>query len=368
MSLDPVARSQVKTLIRQNGPKIFAQEAEPDTDAKALWFPTDSNDRPTGEVLLQIPPVPPPTAPSALSGNAATATTVNLSWTDNSTDEVTFQIQRDTDNTFPSPASLSAAANATTYGDSGLTGSTTYYYRIRAVRGLSHSAWSSTASVTTPAAPFSMLDLTPAGWWKADALVLSDGAAVSSWADSSGNGRSLTDDANAAQRPTFHTNVQNSLGGVQFDGVDDWLKTAAAWSAMSQPVTVAMVINHTGGEGIFDGGGGRFALGFGLGVPGHMEIYAGSGAMGAAQSSPSGLHLWTFVVNGASSLIRKDRAVFANSATNVGSNTLASGVYVGKFTGAGAKFAGHVHELAVLPGQPDPTGFESYLRTKWGTP
>jgi len=55
------------------------------------------------------------------------------------------------------------------------------------------------------------------GWYKADAITgLSDGAAVTSWVDSSGRGNTLTQ-ATAAAQPSYETNEINSLPVVRFD-------------------------------------------------------------------------------------------------------------------------------------------------------
>jgi hypothetical protein len=68
--------------------------------------------------------------------------------------------------------------------------------------------------------PFSPSDLANlAGWWKADALSLSDGDAIGTWIDSSGNGKDLTQ-ATTAKKPTFKTSILNSLAVARFDGGD----------------------------------------------------------------------------------------------------------------------------------------------------
>ncbi len=55
------------------------------------------------------------------------------------------------------------------------------------------------------------------GWYKADAITgLSDGAAVTSWSDSSGRGNTLTQSDSGAQ-PSYETNELNSLPIVRFD-------------------------------------------------------------------------------------------------------------------------------------------------------
>lgn len=56
-----------------------------------------------------------------------------------------------------------------------------------------------------------------AGWYKADAITsLSDGDAVASWVDSSGNSNTLTQSTAGAQ-PSYETNELNSLPIVRFD-------------------------------------------------------------------------------------------------------------------------------------------------------
>lgn len=87
--------------------------------------------------------------------------------------------------------------------------------------------------------PFDPLDLSPAGWYKADvglfqertgaaattpALLLSD--PVGTWQDQSGNNRHLTAATDAA-RGSVQLGLQNGLPGVRFDGTDDALLNAA---------------------------------------------------------------------------------------------------------------------------------------------
>jgi hypothetical protein len=94
-----------------------------------------------------------PTAPSGLSATPGSSTLINLSWTDNSSDEVTFRIERSTvggGSGFSEVGSVSAGV--TSNSDSGLTPSTLYYYRVRARNASGDSAYTSEASATTSAA------------------------------------------------------------------------------------------------------------------------------------------------------------------------------------------------------------------------
>lgn len=120
-----------------------------------------------------------PAAPTGLTGSATAADRVSLSWTDKSSDESGFTLERATGGgSFATRATLSA--NTTTFVDSGLSGSTTYHYRLRAYNSAGASAWTATFSVTTPAAAPVPASPTPA------AVTLNGTTAVVSWANVSG--------------------------------------------------------------------------------------------------------------------------------------------------------------------------------------
>ena len=98
-------------------------------------------------------PVVAPAAPSALVANAAGSTAINLSWTDNSSDEDGFRIERSTSSTFDTVTTSTVAANVTSFVDSDLLAATSYHYRVKAVKSSTSSAYSNNATATTAAAP-----------------------------------------------------------------------------------------------------------------------------------------------------------------------------------------------------------------------
>jgi hypothetical protein len=105
---------------------------------------------------------PPNAAPAAPLNFAATAPAtialqVQLSWTDNSTNESAFKIERSTDGTNFTQIDV-ASANATSYVDMNVVSGTTYTYRIRATNPVGDSDYTSTASAT-PIALTSPVDL-----------------------------------------------------------------------------------------------------------------------------------------------------------------------------------------------------------------
>ena len=98
---------------------------------------------------------PAPSAPSNLTSSvnaAAPSSAIDVRWSDNSSNESNFLVERSTDGfTFTQVASL--GANVTAFTNSGLAGSTTYTYRVRASNSGGFSAYSNVASATTAAPP-----------------------------------------------------------------------------------------------------------------------------------------------------------------------------------------------------------------------
>ncbi|MBA4149074.1 MAG: fibronectin type III domain-containing protein [Verrucomicrobia bacterium] len=97
---------------------------------------------------------PPPTAPSGLAATAIDSTQINLSWTDNSSNEDGFIIARSTTSGGPYTDIVSVVANTTSYSDLGRTENTTYFYVVRAVNASGASGNSNQASAQTPLGVF----------------------------------------------------------------------------------------------------------------------------------------------------------------------------------------------------------------------
>jgi hypothetical protein len=89
-----------------------------------------------------------PAAPSGLSGTAASSTQIDLTWTDNSGDELGFRIERSLNGEIGWTQIAEVGSNVTSYSDNGLTPGTTYYYRVRAYHAGGNSAYSSVASAS----------------------------------------------------------------------------------------------------------------------------------------------------------------------------------------------------------------------------
>lgn len=124
--------------------------------SKTVQLTFSTND--TAQVVIPVTadnvcsgPVVTPTAPSGLSVGSPTASSLVLSWTDNSSDEVGFLIERSPNGSTGWGVVTTTASNVTSYTNTGLSASTTYYYRVRAAGASGDSAYTSVASGTTSA-------------------------------------------------------------------------------------------------------------------------------------------------------------------------------------------------------------------------
>ncbi|HET6252039.1 MAG TPA: LamG-like jellyroll fold domain-containing protein [Tepidisphaeraceae bacterium] len=99
---------------------------------------------------LVSPPTTAPAAPTALAATALGASSIKLTWVDNSDNESGFKIERAVGNG-PFTQIDIASANATSYTDTTVAASTFYTYQIRATNIIGDSAYSNTASAVTAA-------------------------------------------------------------------------------------------------------------------------------------------------------------------------------------------------------------------------
>jgi subtilisin family serine protease len=90
-----------------------------------------------------------PAAPSNLSATAISSLQIDLTWTDNSSGESGFNIERKTGSGGTYSVITTVSTNVTRYSDTGLRGSTTYYYRVRAYNSSGNSSYSNETSATT---------------------------------------------------------------------------------------------------------------------------------------------------------------------------------------------------------------------------
>jgi hypothetical protein len=100
------------------------------------------------------PPPPPGTAPAApgnLQAQAVSQIAIQLTWSDNSSNEASFRVEQRINGSFQEIQVT--AANATTVQVAGLQAGTAYTFRVRAANAYGNSAYSNVVTATTSTAP-----------------------------------------------------------------------------------------------------------------------------------------------------------------------------------------------------------------------
>lgn len=164
-------------------------------------------------------------------------------------------------------------------------------------------------------------------WLDAALGITKDGAdLVAQWNDQSGNGHNCT----ATNKPLWVDNQINSLPSVRFDGVNDYMISAAF--VLNQPVTiffVLKVISNTGQDMWGIGRGARVEFSEEAPNPNEATIYAGTAQVGSTAFNDTTWYLWTGIFNGVNSSLRKNAD--AKNSGNAGGNNL-TGYYLGRST------------------------------------
>lgn len=136
------APTTVRNALVNNAPGVTVTGIPSNTTNKIVY---------TGFIGGGTPPTP-PAAPTNLNASAISYNRIDLSWTDNATNETAYHVERSLDGTnFTQIASL--GAGATSYSVTGLNASTTYYFQVRAGNSAGFSSYSNIASATTDAQP-----------------------------------------------------------------------------------------------------------------------------------------------------------------------------------------------------------------------
>jgi concanavalin A-like lectin/glucanase superfamily protein/fibronectin type III domain protein len=300
---------------------------------------------------------PPVAAPSNLSATAASTSQINLQWTDNASNETEYVVERDTNSNFTAPQSTTLGANATSYSSTGLSPSTTYYYRVKARNASASSAYSGSASATTQSPP----PPPPTGY---AAAVAADNP-VSHWRLGETSGSSALDQKSA--NPGVYLNAPTlgatSLLGsdtankaVAFDGVNDQVRIANSSSlSLSSPITLEAWIKPTTLPAAgsfasvvtkpetyslqFNGPRLEFTI-MQFGV--RKRLQAASGAILAGQT----YHV-VGTYDGTTQRLYVNGAQVASVALTGGATSSSNGVFIGSWDGGSEFLKGTVDEVAV---------------------
>lgn len=240
-----------------------------------------------------------------------------------------------------------------------------------------------------PIASFAPSDLSGLlGWYKADSLALSDGAAVSAWTDSSGAGHNLAQ-ATGGSQPTYHTAQLNGLPAVTFDGTADHM-TTSAFASPTAGCTVIAVLKQTPANAyrmLFNHAAqATWATPYAR-VAARLSDDAGGGGIGQiwqfwvedATDVPSETEegtvatstwqLMEFVYDQTNLKIRRDGTQVATKARTGTLTSSTRPIFLGADTDLGEPFKGQVGELVYYGRGLDSTELgqvRTYLQGRWG--
>lgn len=172
----------------------------------------NSADSNTANATTQATITTAPTAPSGLSATAASSSQINLSWTDNSTTETGFKLERGTSSSGPFSLIYTSAANVTSYSDTSLSAATTYYYRVLAYNGSGNSSYTSVANATTQAIAISA-PTAPSGL---SATATSTTQINLSWTDNSSNESGFKIERGSSNTGPFSLIYTTSAGATSY--------------------------------------------------------------------------------------------------------------------------------------------------------
>lgn len=118
--------------------KVTVADASTTASSVEVNATTPNNSNPT-----------PPAAPSSLSAMATGMSTITINWQDNANNEDGFVLERSVGNETNYVVVANLSSNTTSHADTGLSASTTYYYRVLASNAEGNSTYSNSSSATT---------------------------------------------------------------------------------------------------------------------------------------------------------------------------------------------------------------------------
>jgi len=173
-------------------------------------------------------------------------------------------------------------------------------------------------------------------WYEANTESYTEGQAVTTWTDKSGNGRNLTA-FDAGSAPVYHKSVVNGRAAIEFDGATDLMKTYNSTFTIAQPDTFFIVYksldaNTASRAYIFDSRDSANRQIYGRGGASDVRMYANIDLIASGLTYPfPSFQVTSGTFNGASSSISRNGTVAATG--NAGSSSL-NGLTVGGLNSA----------------------------------
>ena len=190
----------------------------------------------------------PLTAPTNLTGMATTGSQILLTWTDTSSNEDGFNVERSTDGTtWTSVASTSA--NVSSFYDTGLSNGTTYYHRVRAFNSGAYTGYTNVATTSTSGLSAAV------AYWKLDGnstdSVGSNNGSDTNITYSTGNG--VINQGAGFDGSSSGINVGNMVSGPLNVSAAAWIKTTSDGRIIQQRDNIV-------GQWVFSVLGGKLSM------------------------------------------------------------------------------------------------------------
>jgi cellulose 1,4-beta-cellobiosidase len=205
-----------------------------------------------------------PTAPTGLTATAASSSGINLSWTAVTPPAnctiTSYPVYRSTTSGFTPSSSnqVGTVTSGTTFSDTGLTASTTYYYKVEAVDAEGSSAASSQASATTSAASggfachigYTISSQWPGGFGAAITINNTGTTAISNWTLTwtFANGQTITQIWNGTETQSGANVTVNNLsynGTIAAGGNYSGMGFNGSWNNTTNAVPTSFAVNGT---------------------------------------------------------------------------------------------------------------------------
>ena len=205
-------------------------------------------------------------------------------------------------------------------------------------------------------------------WFKADSISASNGSAVATWFDQSGNGNDAAQ-TTSTQQPLFMTGIQNGLPMLLFDGSDDFFALASTSYVSSYSIFCVLKRTNTSMTLVgFSTSDGSYQP-YGPYIYSNGNIYAGSQAEYASYAdNPTTCNMYSNIVTAGVQAIYKDTVL--QTVTHTSSSGTGSWDRIGQRGGTeySGGYEGELFMYNTNVSSTDRGYAENYLKTKWGTP